>query len=173
MDRDFFHWCLVTSFIPKSWHDKIGGFDESMETFEDVLYHWAMARHGFCYTRIPEPLVVYRMYTGNRREIASLYTDKGRQKARNMLEYAREVLERIDIVACKKCPGSQPKPRINVYREMSNYNEEEAAKMADSEMVMVEYTSAHGVCLLNNRAGGCRSHSRLDRSRDRLLYFPE
>lgn len=138
---DFFHWCLITTLIPKSWHDKVGGFDEKMETFEDVLYHWAMARHGFCYSRIPEELVVYRMHTGNRRELASMYTDEGRHKARTMLEYAQTVLERIETMSCKKCPGGQPKQPINVFQEMGSLVEKEIAMAADSEMFEIEYTS--------------------------------
>lgn len=136
---DFFHWCLVTTFIPKVWHDAIGGFDETMESFEDVLYHWALARNGFCYTRIAEPLVSYRTYTGNRREIASLYTDEGRKKARSMLEYAESVLEGIEIMACSKCPSGQTK--INVFQEMKSISaiETEAANMEDENMKMCEF----------------------------------
>ena len=140
---DFFHWCLVTAFVPATWHDRVGGFDEKMKTFEDVLYHWALARHGYCYTRIQEPLVVYRMHTGNRREIASMYTDEGKKNARSMLEYSQEVLERIETVACKKCPGGQPATKVNVYEEMNNFAQKEAAMMADKDMIEVEYMSAN------------------------------
>lgn len=140
-DADFFYWCLVTTFIPKVWHEAIGGFDESMETFEDVLYHWTMARYGYCYTRIPEHLVSYRTYTGNRREKGSLYTDAGRQKARSMLEYAESVLEGIEMAKCAKCPNGQTK-RVNVFQEMDSISsaiELEAAKMQDEKMKMCEY----------------------------------
>ncbi len=140
---DFFHWCLVTAFIPATWHDRVGGFNEKMQTFEDVLYHWALARHGYCYTRIQEPLVVYRMHTGNRREIASMYTDEGKKNARNMLEYSKEVLERIKAMPCKKCPGGQPTAKVNVYEEMNNFAQKEAAMVLDTDMIEVKYMSAN------------------------------
>jgi glycosyltransferase involved in cell wall biosynthesis len=61
-------WNLITSLVPKSWHNEIGGFDESMESLEDWDYWLRMARAGKCFHRIEEPLVVYRFYTGKRRE---------------------------------------------------------------------------------------------------------
>lgn len=140
-DRDLFHWCLVTTLVPKVWHDEIGGFDESMESFEDVLYHWALARRGHCYTHIAEPLVVYRMYTGTRRERASLHTEKGLAVAKNMLQYAKEVLERTEIMGCKKCPGSKasPTPAINFGKALESALNAEEAKMLDTDYIMVDY----------------------------------
>lgn len=142
-DTDFYHWCVVTSFIPKAWHDKIGGFDESMETFEDAHYHWKMARYGYCYTRIEEPLFVYRQHKGHRRALATFHTEEGKKIARSMIDYSRETLERIETVACKKCPGGKTPSRINVYQEINNVAQKEAAMVADNEMVMAEYTSTN------------------------------
>ena len=61
-------WCNVTTLMPKSWHDEIGGFDESMVSWEDVLYNWMLAWSGKGFTRIPEPLMLYRFNTGTRRQ---------------------------------------------------------------------------------------------------------
>lgn len=137
-DGNLFHWCLVTCLIPKAWHDSIGGFDEQMESFEDVLYHWKLARQGLCYTRIEEPLVLYRLYTGTRRERASLHTEKGRETARNMLQYSKEVLERMPIMACKTCPGKSPKP-MDIIGNISNLSADQQ-RMKDSNYLLVEYT---------------------------------
>ena len=81
------------------------------------------------------------MHTGNRREIASMYTDEGKKNARNMLEYSREKLERIETMACKKCPGGQPAHKVNVYEEMDNYAQKEIAMLQDADMIEVEYMS--------------------------------
>jgi len=62
-------WNNVTTLFPKIWHDAIGGFDESLKTWEDIDYWWRMAKSGYCFHRVPEPLMMYRFSTGTRREI--------------------------------------------------------------------------------------------------------
>ena len=88
-----YHWCIMTSLIPKKWHEEIGGFDENMVTWEDIDYHWRMARAGKCYTRIAEELVVYRFYSGLRRE-------KSYEQWQSILEYIEKKYEGIDVVGC-------------------------------------------------------------------------
>jgi len=83
----------MTSLIPKKWHEEIGGFDENMVTWEDIDYHWRMARAGKCYTRIAEELVVYRFYSGLRRE-------KSYEQWQSILEYIEKKYEGIDVVGC-------------------------------------------------------------------------
>ena len=61
-------WNNVTTLIPKHWHYDIGGFDETMVSWEDVDYWWRMAWSGKDFVRIPEPLMAYRFSTGSRRE---------------------------------------------------------------------------------------------------------
>jgi glycosyltransferase involved in cell wall biosynthesis len=142
---DPFHWCLVTCLVPKIWHERIGGFD-NMESFEDVLYHWKMARHGVCYVRLPEQLVMYRMYTGTRRERASIHTDEGRKVAKNMLEYAKIELEKIEMAKCSKCPdGSKtpPPPAAVTYSEGKTAADTEARRLEDDNYVLCEYLSTN------------------------------
>lgn len=61
-------WNNITTLVPKAWHYEIGGFDEKMKSWEDVDYWWRMAWSGKCFSKIAEPLMVYRFYTGGRRE---------------------------------------------------------------------------------------------------------
>ena len=61
-------WNLITSLLPKAWHEEIGGFDERMDSWEDVDYWWRLAKAGKCFRRVEEPLVVYHFYTGKRRD---------------------------------------------------------------------------------------------------------
>lgn len=63
-----YHWNTICTLFPKSWHDEIGGFDESMSSWEDVDYWWRMAWAGKRFARISEPLMMYRFSTGSRRE---------------------------------------------------------------------------------------------------------
>ena len=136
--KDLFHWCLVTCLIPKAWHDKIGGFDEDMETFEDVLYHWVMARSGYCYTRIDKPLVNYKIHTGNRREKANIYTSHGRAVATRMIKYCKQKLQEITMAGCSGCGGSRR--RVNVSNEMERIANTDVRQMNDDNYVMCLYS---------------------------------
>lgn len=51
-EKDLYEWSLVSVLVPKSFHNDIGGFDESLRVIEDVDYHWRMAKSGKCYTHI-------------------------------------------------------------------------------------------------------------------------
>lgn len=61
-------WCNVTTLIPRAWHYEIGGFDESMESWEDVAYWYCLAWIGKDFHRIELPLLTYHFTTGFRRE---------------------------------------------------------------------------------------------------------
>lgn len=138
--KNLYHWCLVTSLIPKKWHNSIGGFDETMESFEDVLYHWMLARKGYCYQRIEEPLVSYKMYTGTRRERASIYTEEGRKIAKKMLEYSKEKLEEIEMGSCSGC-GKKRATVADVRRANIAPQDQKVRQIADDDYIMVQYMS--------------------------------
>lgn len=88
--------CNVTALIPKAWHDAIGGFDEAMPSWEDVDYHWRHARAGHCYVRLAEELMVYRFYTGGRR-------DAGLQQHQKLVQYILEKYSKESPVGCNGC----------------------------------------------------------------------
>jgi glycosyltransferase involved in cell wall biosynthesis len=46
---------------------KVGGFDESLVTYEDWDFFLKLAAKGYCGVRVPKPLLVYRTGTGTRR----------------------------------------------------------------------------------------------------------
>ena len=124
-------WCNVTALIPKEWHDEIGGFDESMKTWEDVDYHWRMARAGKCYIRIAQELMVYRFYSGGRRE-------EGLSDWKSVVEYLQDKYEGTEVVACG-CRGrkaqvvKKPPPVARITEERPG------ALYDDEEYVMIEY----------------------------------
>lgn len=88
-----FIWCNVTCLIPRPWHEEIGGFDEKMKSWEDVDYHWRLARAGRCYVRIEQELMVYRFYTGTRRQA-------GLQQHRTIVEYIQRKYGGEEAVGC-------------------------------------------------------------------------
>lgn len=69
-------WCNVTTMIPRAWHDEIGGFDESMESWEDVLYWYKLAWAGRPFKRVAQPMLVYRFNSGSRRDVGIKMWDK-------------------------------------------------------------------------------------------------
>ena len=111
-EMPFYHWSLVTCLIPKAWHELIDGFDESMTSWEDVDYHWRMAKAGKCYIRLAEELVVYRFNTGLRRQ-------EGLHAFPKIVEYLEDKYKEIENQMCG-CSGgrsivgrkSNPMPQV-------------------------------------------------------------
>lgn len=96
-------WCNITSLVPKKWHDEVGGFDESMKSWEDVDYWYRLARAGRPFARIDEPLLVYRFYSGSRR-------DRGVSMGAELIAYMREKYEEVATVPCQGCGGRRKPP---------------------------------------------------------------
>jgi hypothetical protein len=126
-------WNLITTLIPKTWHDEIGGFDENMPSWEDWEYWLRMARAGKCFVRIPEPMVVYRFYTGGRRET-------GIQMPHELLSYITKKLEGVNIMPCRTCGGrKQTVIPVPVNRAAANLTPKEEKLMNDNDMVLITY----------------------------------
>jgi len=135
-----YHWCLVTCLIPKAWHNEIGGFDERMESWEDVDYHWRMAWSGKCYARVPEELVMYRFLSGSRRSSASADTDEGRQIGRKLLRYIDKKKENITMSPCTGCGSRKAAPIVN-RTPVSRVSSVMQAPANDNEIDQYFYTS--------------------------------
>lgn len=124
-------WCNINTLIRKEWHDKIGGFDENMQSWEDVLYWYRMAWSGVCFTRIPEPLMVYRFTTGSRRE-------QGGKMWGSLIDYLKQQWKEADIMPCPGgCGGGKnpPAPHINdVLRTQKGIQ-----TMDDKNLVLIRY----------------------------------
>lgn len=117
-------WANVTALIPKAWHNKIGGFDEVMPSWEDVDYHWRMAKAGFCYTRIPEELLIYQFYSGGRRQL-------GLDAFGPLLDYLKNKHSEVEIMGCGCKGGSAARPAARVVA---------SSKDEDDDFVLIEYT---------------------------------
>lgn len=130
-------WSTVTMLVPKLWHDEIGGFDETMEAWEDVDYQYRLARAGRCYYRVPEELFVYRFYTGSRRDL-------GLQAHAALIEYMRQKYREVPLMPCN-CGGngrvrtsSSPVPISPILTTTAK-----EAIMQDQDMVKIRYNSAN------------------------------
>lgn len=137
-----YHWCLVTCLIPRPWHNEIGGFDESMKSFEDVDYHWRMAFAGKCYQRISEPLVVYRFDRGTRRVSASFETN--REVGEKLLVYMQEKYRSIKKMPCPGGCGkstAMPKSDQTYNTRVMQSTPVSGREMNDSDYVEVTYVS--------------------------------
>jgi glycosyltransferase involved in cell wall biosynthesis len=121
-------WNLITTLIPKQWHEEIGGFDEKMPSWEDWEYWLRLARTGKCFARISEPMVVYRFYTGGRRET-------GIQMPGELLSYITNKLEGVKAM-CKTCGGNK---KIIVNVPNKNVAQTEKNLMNDGDMLLVSY----------------------------------
>lgn len=126
----YFHWCLVSVLIPKAWHNAIGGFDESMKTWEDVDYHWRLARAGYCFHHLSEPLVIYFYHKGHRRELSAVNNEESLQQHKAMIQYIKQKPEyQVEPVGCN-C-GKRKQPAIN--------GGVQASGVSDNDFVMIEF----------------------------------
>ncbi|RPJ40036.1 MAG: glycosyltransferase [Planctomycetaceae bacterium] len=159
-------WNLITSLVPKAWHEDIGGFDESMPSWEDVDYFWRLAKDGRCFRRIPEPLVIYHFYTGERREF-------GKEKHRELWQYLIDKHERMEVKMskCGSCGGSRRSPAPPVAAAARTAP---APSMKDDSFKMCTY--AHPNRGQHPVIGQAGFRDRLDgfhmiQKRDRLWYI--
>ncbi len=128
-------WCNVTCLIPKLWHDAINGFDESLKTWEDIDYHWRMARAGYCYSRLPEELMVYRFNTGERRQL-------GLASYRSVVEYIRAKYREVPAMGCGCRGGSKNAGAGQVLSSQAAFAQlgaQEQTKAMDENFIMVRY----------------------------------
>lgn len=137
-EKPFFHWALVSCLVPKIWHDEIGGYDEEMFSWEDVDYHWRLARAGRCFIRVAEELVVYRFSTGTRRQL-------GLEEHKTLIDYMRRKYEELETMGCRckksvsEVQVSQSIAKNRVILARTNPTSTEVNEMDDSNFVMCTY----------------------------------
>lgn len=88
----------VTALTPRAAWEAVGGYDETLDCWEDWAFALAAAEKGFCSRRIAAPLFTYRKHTGGRREenVASF----ARCKAAMAERFGRFWDGRKDIMGC-------------------------------------------------------------------------
>lgn len=126
----YYHWCLVSILMPKTWHDAIGGFDESMDTWEDVDYHWRLAKAGYCFYHLKEAVVLYAYDKGTRREVASVVNESTLQHNRNMIQYIKGKYTNLEVKMCGCTQTKKPPPEIV---------EQARVNLSDDKFVLIEF----------------------------------
>jgi glycosyltransferase involved in cell wall biosynthesis len=124
-------WCNITALVPAAWHFEIGGFDEEMPSWEDWDYWIRMAHAGFCFKRIPEELMMYRFYTGERRL-------QGLQNKENLIAYLKQKYKGIKLMPCG-CSDDGSAYQTLLERTGQLYTSNGSKEMADSNFVMIYY----------------------------------
>lgn len=66
---DQYIWALMPSLLPKSWYDCIGGFDLTLQSWEDWDLWVRFAKAGCNFYRVPYPLFHYRFHSGELRKV--------------------------------------------------------------------------------------------------------
>lgn len=99
----------INILIPKADLVKVGLFDESLDTWEDVDLFMKLARAGICGVRLAEPLITYRYGSGQLRE-------RGEQIKDGLIDllrtrYAAE-MEMESIMCCGNTPPNNPQPLV-------------------------------------------------------------
>lgn len=141
----FYVWCVVTTLLPRAWYDEVGGFDQSMDTWEDVDLHWRLARLGKPYFKVAIPGVVYRFTSGSRREEGQVRDAGTAKKFKERIEYMRKKYERTEPMPCSGC-GKNAESGSGIvaaqnFMQMFNGNSQQGgfATMSDEEFVEVLY----------------------------------
>lgn len=63
----------VTALVPTEDARAVGGFDERLEAWEDWKFYLDLIARGLCGARVAQPLLVYRLSTGQRRNVAKAH----------------------------------------------------------------------------------------------------
>lgn len=129
-------WNTVSTLFPKAWHYEVGGFDESMPSWEDVLYWYKMAWNAKCFYRIDKPLMMYKFYSGSRREI-------GIELGTKLIDYIEAEKSKTNLSKARMmgCNCKQKQPMQPPSQSESIALEGEQLMENDNDYVLVQYNS--------------------------------
>jgi len=89
----------VTCLLPTDKLREVGGFDETLPAWEDWDLMIKLAVNGVCGQHLAQPLLVYRLESGQRRKV-------GDAKEAELLQTIRDRYEGVTIMGC--CGGNAP-----------------------------------------------------------------
>lgn len=136
----------------------VGGFDEGLPGWEDWDFAIKCAIAGFCGQHTNTPTMVYRQFSGQRRDYAAGNMD-------TLLPVLRErygdYYDGRKTMACGKCPGSGATPIMQAKQAAAHLHARAAAAEAVqrrngtmSEAVRMEYIGANTGAISFQRVGG-------------------
>lgn len=146
----------INVLIPRKWLVEVGGFDESMTTWEDVDLFMKLAAAGYCGQRVPEALLTYRYSTGSLREQGEPIKDKLKALLRERYE---KYMTGETMCSCfggaTEATSLPPSPGTD-----------------DADMVYIEYTGEHVPQGLHDCIGPATRTNYQDRGRgDRFFVW--
>ena len=134
---EWYIWNLVTTLVLGEWHEKIGGFDEQMETWEDWDYFIRLARSGVCFSRLDVPAVTYRFYSGVRRDEAHR-REGSRQKWVDVLNYMQRKKQEAGEMGCS-CRGRKAQNPPSSSAAATTKGQSTMYGFRDEDFVLVRY----------------------------------
>lgn len=141
----------VTALYPCSAWEEVGGFDEELVAWEDWDFALALADHGICGTRVPDPLWTYRKHTGMRRD--ANYGSFEESKKAILSKWGKLWEGGQELMACGGCPGGGGK-RVRPQGLPTQVPPRNGEQNLD-EVVLIEYTGpAEGARLYRGRVSG-------------------
>lgn len=162
--RPLYLWNTVTTLFPREWFEELGGFDEELSSWEDVDLWWRAAKAGMCFTRVKKPLLVYRFYSGARRQL-------GYETGADLLKRLDEKYEGLEIMGCG-CSGQSNNTQTyrSVQRVLTDTQDRSIEGMNDTDMIMCEYMhSNRGQHRVVGNGGGQRTDYGYRKGGDRFL----
>jgi len=126
----------VTCLYEKSAWAKVGGFDESIKSYEDWDFFIALAAQGVCGKRVAMPLLHYRVSTGMRRE--TMYETIESNKREISAKWYK-FMSGEEKLPCGGCGSRRDTPG---YRSVLNATSTPVVPKLEggsSEAVMIEY----------------------------------
>lgn len=121
----------VTALYPRAAWTAVGGFDESIEAWEDWDFLIAINSVGYCGVRVPMPLFHYRLDSGFRRE--ALYARQDDLKEVVRQKWYEYIHGGKQLMACGSCGGASAAPPMSARAQVS----------ANGDMVMMEFLGEH------------------------------
>lgn len=143
----FYVWAIVTTLMPKSWYYEVGGYDQTLDTWEDVDLQWRLARSGKAFFRVEEPLVTYRFTSGSRREHGMVRDAATSHAFKQRINYLKKKYEGLPIMPCRGCGGNNSGSSTlatQVVGQMFSGRSQGGIAMAnDNEMIECLYAHAN------------------------------
>lgn len=131
----------VTALYTKAQWEKVGGFDEQLQAWEDWDFVLALAANGFCGARCDTPIFQYRMSTGGRRE--AMYAKRDELKKFISDKWQDYIVKGAPLMACSGCGKRNSQQTAALFDDPNRHVEQAAARMSSAVTpdgtVLIEY----------------------------------
>jgi hypothetical protein len=134
----------ATILVPKKAWQKVGGFDEHLDAWEDWDFVIALSAAGYFGIRVPLPLFQYRMHAGARRE--QQYLRRNELKQNIATKWAKYINGKEELMGCRSCGQRNVQPPISVAVT--------STLQPVGGMVLIEYLPTSGTITFRGQSTG-------------------